>query len=467
MKKRLGLTLFVLLFLALFSAPALGAVTEVTQRESAMTSLRRIMIQIPGGNWDDLENLLVEAVQAGETEMNMKLTSDTFMEFLDTDLFWYHAARAGIMDADCSYSDGGWISVKNFKKWPCPMYLVHTREDFSQAISLRRDRSGEDFGVLPDEELFRAFLSDAGAMNRLEYDAGMYRYENCVYNEGQCVFRYLKPDLGEVFVRDVNGLEACIGAVREAAGGTARAVVLVMDGDTLRRLTASPALQDDFLCTAGFGSGGYWQDEAAGALVFPVTEETFMPGFRIAETVRQGREKSLNMMQKLILARARDLTRFLTGTAEEKAAKLHDLLCREILYTVDDSTDLDDCCTGALLYGQANCDGYADAFYLCASLLGIPVRFISGDEAEAETAGPESVSTHMWNLIELDGTWRSVDVTWDDREEDGVSREYFNLGLSGMEREYFFRRELLPSPFAEEEQPEPSPVPRRFTFTSR
>ena len=35
--------------------------------------------------------------------------------------------------------------------------------------------------------------------------------------------------------------------------------------------------------------------------------------------------------------------------------------------------------------------------------------------------------THLWNLLEIGGEWRMVDVTWDD-EPNGWSYRWFNVG---------------------------------------
>ena len=76
----------------------------------------------------------------------------------------------------------------------------------------------------------------------------------------------------------------------------------------------------------------------------------------------------------------------------------------------DDVLDEGDGCIGALLNGQADCDGYADAMFLVGRLAGLNVRRQYGDSANGGVSG--WFTTHMWNLIELDGSWRMMDVTW-------------------------------------------------------
>ncbi len=60
---------------------------------------------------------------------------------------------------------------------------------------------------------------------------------------------------------------------------------------------------------------------------------------------------------------------------------------------------------GTLLYGQAVCSGYASTFRLLMMLADIPCKYVYND-------------THAWNLVQLDGEWYHIDVTWDDPTPD-------------------------------------------------
>lgn len=54
-----------------------------------------------------------------------------------------------------------------------------------------------------------------------------------------------------------------------------------------------------------------------------------------------------------------------------------------------------------IVNGEAQCAGYADAFLQMAKSCGLKARYVSN-------------STHAWNLIQLEGDWYHVDVTWED-----------------------------------------------------
>lgn len=60
------------------------------------------------------------------------------------------------------------------------------------------------------------------------------------------------------------------------------------------------------------------------------------------------------------------------------------------------------CAAGALLDGQANCQGFADALYLLCSLCGIPCEYCMG-------RGERRL--HVWNRICLAGQWRDADAS--------------------------------------------------------
>lgn len=55
-----------------------------------------------------------------------------------------------------------------------------------------------------------------------------------------------------------------------------------------------------------------------------------------------------------------------------------------------------------LIRRRANCQGFADAYYLLGTLAGLRVGF---------EAGYKDRALHVWNFILLDGHWRIVDVT--------------------------------------------------------
>jgi len=61
---------------------------------------------------------------------------------------------------------------------------------------------------------------------------------------------------------------------------------------------------------------------------------------------------------------------------------------------------------GALINGDGVCESYAEAFKLLCDAASIPCAIVVS-------------STHEWNIVNMDGTWYYVDVTWMDTENYG------------------------------------------------
>lgn len=66
---------------------------------------------------------------------------------------------------------------------------------------------------------------------------------------------------------------------------------------------------------------------------------------------------------------------------------------------------------GALINGEATCQGYSVALYRLLRESGVDCRVVTGDATSPVTGDTEY---HAWNLVKLNGTWYNVDVSWDD-----------------------------------------------------
>ena len=65
---------------------------------------------------------------------------------------------------------------------------------------------------------------------------------------------------------------------------------------------------------------------------------------------------------------------------------------------------------GALVNGEAVCEGYARSFKYLMDGLGIPCVLVIGTGTNSEG----QTEDHAWNYVEVDGKWYAVDTTWDD-----------------------------------------------------
>ncbi len=111
-----------------------------------------------------------------------------------------------------------------------------------------------------------------------------------------------------------------------------------------------------------------------------------------------------------------------TGTVAEKVKKIHDYLVDTLSYAVDELAketaigngyvDHDIRSQYKALVGDhyVVCEGYAKSFKLFCDYYDIPCLLISG-MADSGDGKPEG---HMWNLVYVENSWYTMDVTWDD-----------------------------------------------------
>ncbi len=94
----------------------------------------------------------------------------------------------------------------------------------------------------------------------------------------------------------------------------------------------------------------------------------------------------------------------------DKIKKIHDYIISHTVYDSlkeEDPTDANrykyksNMAYGPLLAGKALCGGYTDAMALFLEKMNIPNYRISSDN-------------HIWNLVYINGSWKHLDLTWDD-----------------------------------------------------
>ncbi len=110
---------------------------------------------------------------------------------------------------------------------------------------------------------------------------------------------------------------------------------------------------------------------------------------------------------------------------------LHNILCETVSYSKN-PTPLSYTAYGALVNGDAVCEGYTRAMQLLLYEFGINSTPVTG------YAG---LQPHMWNLVLLDGKWYHLDVTWNDGEQ-GYRHEYFNLTDPGISKDHIINNDL-------------------------
>jgi len=95
----------------------------------------------------------------------------------------------------------------------------------------------------------------------------------------------------------------------------------------------------------------------------------------------------------------------------DKAVYVHDYIAASCEYDRNLSSPDKHTVYGALVSQRAVCDGYAHAFRMVLERLSIECYYVPG-----EAEGPNGVEGHAWNIVNLDGKYTSVDLTWNDMD---------------------------------------------------
>ena len=133
---------------------------------------------------------------------------------------------------------------------------------------------------------------------------------------------------------------------------------------------------------------------------------------QVSLTYRWDEATSRERVRRVTLALA-DAARYVPEGADvpTRAKALHDYLVTHATYGYlfdrENPTDIYDdsatCAWGPLVAGWGNCVGYARAYQLLCSSQDIPCRIVRSSDMH-----------HVWNAIEVDGTWYHVDACSDD-----------------------------------------------------
>lgn len=140
---------------------------------------------------------------------------------------------------------------------------------------------------------------------------------------------------------------------------------------------------------------------------------TYYPGMRIYHAIEIGDAAGLTddeLTAAQIAGQVASDAMAQTDSTFELLLTLHNWLCENVVYEAMPSEydEMPRVCgaVGALVDGRANCQGYSDAFRLLGLLCGLDVRKQEGRDSDG--------GAHDWNVVNLDGEWFIVDVTWDD-----------------------------------------------------
>ncbi len=105
---------------------------------------------------------------------------------------------------------------------------------------------------------------------------------------------------------------------------------------------------------------------------------------------------------------------------------IHHKLCEDVSYQSEAAAAHD--AVGALLYGEAVCDGYAKAFKILCDAYNIPCIIVVGSALQNGKEEP-----HAWNYVEMEnGKWYAMDATWNDSGA-FPTKNYFLVGTDTLQ----------------------------------
>ena len=117
---------------------------------------------------------------------------------------------------------------------------------------------------------------------------------------------------------------------------------------------------------------------------------------------------------------------YLAVAQHDDPLALHDHVCAVVSYGGE--TEMAHTAVGALLEGQATCEGYAQALTLLYRMAGIPCGVVVGEATDS--AGV--TERHSWNIANLNGP-TLIDATWNDQNHLGLNTHwYFGLSAGQM-----------------------------------
>ncbi|MBE5786932.1 MAG: hypothetical protein E7324_05245 [Clostridiales bacterium] len=372
-------------------------------------------------NWKKLENYLKDRAEIRDTD---------FTFTYDPALNWHNQTekvtalmqQMGMNGFQWEYTPGR-IRVFNIR-YSDEFAICWSEGEIRTYLAWCAEYQIKDFAIYPGKELYQQLK--ARNFEKLQALEGMARIasRSLSYSDDSCSFHYknVKYQEGGAVC---SSLADVMKVLEKGVAEGEKTLTFFCTGELYKKLTADKTHNLQRLAVmAGIQGYSYSLSEGAGRIT--LQNIRLLAGYKIVRAYRLGNLSTLTQRERDTLTYAmdvlngRDVPRDLLGAEKW----IHDFLCDRITYEVNPSSDEDDCAIGALLDGRANCDGYADAFYLMGSLVGMDIRHQSGEALRVDRdAG------HMWNLIKINDEWFMVDVTWNDGDSGDPAHVWYNVGL--------------------------------------
>ncbi|SEK46507.1 transglutaminase domain-containing protein [Ruminococcus albus] len=166
-------------------------------------------------------------------------------------------------------------------------------------------------------------------------------------------------------------------------------------------------------------------------------EDTLYDWTPISKAYLAGDPSGLDEMQTEIYKRASYvIDKVITDDMDDYAKELaiHDFIVQNVTYDINMLGIFEDHGEhaadpyGALVDGKCICSGYTTTFNMFMDMLEIPCT--------STLAAADANEAHAWNMVQINGHWYYMDVTWDDPVPDTKGRpeqhKYFNTSKEVM-----------------------------------
>lgn len=170
-----------------------------------------------------------------------------------------------------------------------------------------------------------------------------------------------------------------------------------------------------------------------GAYLGPKDEEStyFTKGFDGKEQVESAIKEQESKINRIATEAKK------AETVKEQVIAAHDAVLKDTVYRLE--TNCSEGNTGhirtsygALVKGESLCEGYARAVKSVLDAMGVKSVLVQGYYQESDG----SRNLHMWNYVQIDGTWYGVDATANDGMEDGAASDAYLLADSSVMRKH-------------------------------
>ena len=409
-------------------------------------------------SWQQLESYLIDRAQMRDTDFSF--TFDTALNLhKKPDETAALMQQSGMNSFQWQYS-AGHIRVFNIE-YSHEFAVCRSRGEVRDYLARCAQAQRGDFSLFLGKELYKEMKANQfSALQALESEVRMVS-RSLSYSDQTCAVYYSNAAY-EAEARLCTSLAQVMEELKAGAERMQDPIHLFCSKGIYRNLVANDtALLYEMVSALGGGSYSYTLNESGGRIT--LSNIRYMAGHKILHAYRTGDYSGLAQREYDTLVFAVNALNQGNMPSDLLGAEkwIHDYLCDRITYTVDPYSEEDDCAVGALLSGRANCDGYADAFYLMGSLVGMEIRCQSGDALR--TDGDEG---HMWNLIRLNDQWYMVDVTWNDTDGQEPSHIWYNLGADFARYSHFWQQLEGLEPMAEKTENgyRPYPIYRCYSF---